>query len=172
MNGLKRIGLLVCIFMVLTVAACSTPSTTKETKEAAPLKPVEESAAEIGLEVSYGVSAPFSQSSVSINSAGKLVYNSTVHPPAVTERKTETEKIALTDAQLEKLRVLVLGSKLFSLGGNWNIQGQDCISYGVSVKTYKDQKTFSCQCGCPPELKPIREMIEKLLGHPMMIQGF
>ncbi|MBW1810796.1 MAG: hypothetical protein JRJ19_07045 [Deltaproteobacteria bacterium] len=168
---LKRIGPLVCIVMALTVAACCTSSTIKKTQKPPPPKPVEQGAVAIGLEVRFGISAPFSQSSVSINSAGELVYNEKVYPPAVSKRQTKSEKIKITDAQLEELRVMVLGSKLFTMG-NRNNEGQDCISYGVSVKTHKDQKSFSCQCGCPDELNTIGNMIEKLLGHPMMIMGF
>jgi hypothetical protein len=56
--------------------------------------------------------------------------------------------------------------------GNRNVPGQDCIGYGLSVKTDKGVKSFSCSCGRPDELKTVEAKIFELLGHPMVIMGF
>lgn len=56
--------------------------------------------------------------------------------------------------------------------GNRNVPGQDCIGHGLSVKTDKGVKSFSCSCGRPDELNTVEAKIFELLGHPMVIMGF
>lgn len=166
MPDLKRIGLLLLIVLVLTDAACSAPAATKKTEKPPPPAPAKV------LEVRFGISAPFSNASLTINAEGKLVYTAEVYPPAVSKSTRESKTIQITNVQLEALHALLTGSNLFELGGNWNIPGQDCIGYGLSVKTSKGGKSFSCSCGCPDELNPIQDMLFELLGHPMVIMGF
>lgn len=157
MPDLKRFFLL-----PLVLAACSAPATTKKV-EAPPPPAI--------LEVSFGISAPFSHSKVSIDAGGKLVYTAEVYPPAVAKPTYETKTVQLTKDQLDGLHKLLAGSKLFGMG-NRHVPGQDCIGQGVSYKTEKGVKSFGCSCGCPDEMNTVQEKINELLGHPMVIMGF
>ena len=157
MTGLKR-----CVLLTLFLAACSAPATTKKT-EVPPPPAI--------LEVTFGISAPFSHSKVIIDSQGKLTYTAEVYPPAVSKPTHETKTVQLTEKQLADLHELLAGSKLFSMGDR-HVPGQDCVSHGVSYKTENSVKSFGCSCGCPDEMNTVEAKLNELLGHPMVIMGF
>jgi hypothetical protein len=156
MTGLKR-----CVLLPLILSACSAPVTKK----------VEAPPPPVILEVSFGISAPFSHSKVFIDSQGKLTYTAEVYPPAVSKPTHETKTVQLTKDQLDGLHKLLAGSKLFTMDDR-HVPGQDCISHGVSYKTEKGVKSFGCSCGCPDEMNTVEAKINELLGQPMVIMGF
>lgn len=157
MTELKR-----CVLLLFILTACSAAPTVKKVETLPP---------PAILEVSFGISAPFSHSKVFIDAGGKLTYTAEVYPPAVSKPTHETKTVQLTGEQLEALHRLLAGSKLFDMSDR-HVPGQDCVSHGVSYKTDKGVKSFGCSCGCPDELNPIQEKIFELLGHPMVIMGF
>lgn len=149
------------LLLPFILAACSAPATKKV--EAPPPPEI--------LEVTFGISAPFSHSKVVIDAGGKLTYTAEVYPPAVAEPTHETRTVQLTKPQLDALHKLLAGSRLFEMGDR-HVPGQDCVSHGVSYKTGKGLKSFGCSCGCPDEMNTVEARINELLGQPMVIMGF
>jgi hypothetical protein len=151
-----------CVLLLLILTACSAPVSTKKVETPPP---------PAILEVTFGISAPFSHSKVLIDSQGKLTYNAEVYPPAVSKPTHETKTVQLTEKQLEALHKLLAGSNLFEMGDR-HVPGQDCVSHGVSYKTVQGVKSFGCSCGCPDEMNTVEAKINELLGQPMVIMGF
>ena len=125
------------------------------------------------LEISLGVSAPFSNANVVIDGKGNLSYTASVYAPVEAGAKDEARNVTLTPEQLGKLKGLIVETKIFSLdSAKWQTQGQDCTSGGITIKTKEGQQSFGCVCGCPEEYDRIQAAVEELLGQPILQIGF
>jgi len=125
------------------------------------------------LEVALAVSAPFSDASIAVDADGQLSYALDVHPPVESGQEQKQKSATLSCEQLKDLRSLIVETKIFSLDeAAWQIQGEDCPSSSLYVKTPEGEKTFSCVCRCPEELYSIRARLQELLGEEIVEYGF
>lgn len=125
------------------------------------------------LEVSLSVSAPFSDASISIGTHGYLNYYLDVHPAVESDKKHERKTIELDCEQYEDLKKLIVETDIFSIDkAAWQTEGEGCSSTYLLVETPGGDKTFSCACKCPEELRCIRARLEELLGKPLVEVGF
>jgi hypothetical protein len=125
------------------------------------------------LEVALSISAPFSDASISVDAHGYLSYYIDIYPPVDSGQKHEQNTVTLSGEQFEDLRSLIVETKIFSIDkAAWQIEGEDCSSYYLFVKTPEGDKTFSCVCKCPEEFMRIHARLQDLLGEDIVEYGF
>jgi len=122
--------------------------------------------------LSLGVTAPFSHASITLDFQGNLDYRVMAHTPVEQEARNESKSVRISREQVEALKKLIDDCGIFSQQGKWDIRGEDCISYGLEVKSSAGEKSFGCHCGCPDEFARIVTRLEELLGQPILIEGF
>jgi hypothetical protein len=122
--------------------------------------------------VRLDVSAPFSHSSLTIDAQGRLDYSATSHIPIRADERNASKSMRVPRQQVGELERLIAKTDVFAEEGRWNIEGEDCVTFRLRQASTTGERSFTCTCRCPPSFERIRGRLEKLLGQPMLIEGF
>ncbi len=173
----KSISVSLIIFAVLIVGYLIYLTFPKQAPSSIPL-PLQNNGQTI-VDVTLTVGAPFSSSSVTVTSAGEVIYEE-VSPDTGIDRRTETQKI--TPGQFTELAKMINENKFWSFKKEYNDTSlADGITYTVSVRSipsnvdptlaFPGTYSVSCYAECPNEVIQIRNKIKELWGKPMLELG-